>query len=229
MFSQKMIVYVAAFALFNMAIVLHELGHLLAAVVLGIPVSDFSVGFGPSLWFVTAWGIRWHVRMLPLGGYVWRDKSKKRRAAVWRKVVYYLAGPLANLISTLFATFGYLIIFHSITWRNAVLGSVAIIYELLSSVISDFKSPQNFAGTIGVVRGGATMVGSHETAIYFFAIINLSFCVLNLMPLYPLDGGRIAGKLLLSKRFRSWHAIVTGIVVALFIAYINLADIARFF
>lgn len=51
-------------------IIVHELGHLLAARATGIRATVFSVGFGPELWSTTWKGLRWRIGLLPLGGYV---------------------------------------------------------------------------------------------------------------------------------------------------------------
>ncbi|MHC4654930.1 MAG: site-2 protease family protein, partial [Planctomycetota bacterium] len=42
--------YLAVFILINFLILVHELGHLIAAKLSGIPIQQFSVGFGRKLW-----------------------------------------------------------------------------------------------------------------------------------------------------------------------------------
>ena len=62
--------YLGMFALLSLLIVIHELGHLIAARLGGIPVAGFSVGFGPKLW-ARRWGqVEYALRALPLGGFV---------------------------------------------------------------------------------------------------------------------------------------------------------------
>jgi regulator of sigma E protease len=52
-------------------IVIHEWGHYYAAKRAGVPVEQFSIGFGPSLWkFAQREETEFHLRLLPLGGYV---------------------------------------------------------------------------------------------------------------------------------------------------------------
>ena len=44
-------VYIAAcVALFALAIIVHEFGHFIVALKLGLRVEAFSIGFGPVLW-----------------------------------------------------------------------------------------------------------------------------------------------------------------------------------
>lgn len=52
-------------------VVVHELGHYLAAKRIGVSVEEFSVGFGPKLFgFQRPNGDEFNLRALPLGGYV---------------------------------------------------------------------------------------------------------------------------------------------------------------
>jgi membrane-associated protease RseP (regulator of RpoE activity) len=50
-------------------IVLHELGHFVAAKQAGMKVSEFFVGFGPRLWAVQKGETTYGIKALPLGGY----------------------------------------------------------------------------------------------------------------------------------------------------------------
>lgn len=54
---------------FGMVILVHELGHFLAARRCGIGVEEFSIGFGPALWSWEKNGTRYTLRLLPVGGY----------------------------------------------------------------------------------------------------------------------------------------------------------------
>ena len=49
-------------------IVLHELGHFVAAKRAGMKVSEFFVGFGPRLWSVQRGETTYGIKALPLGG-----------------------------------------------------------------------------------------------------------------------------------------------------------------
>ena len=55
-------------ALFVM-IMLHELGHFVAAKRSGMKVTEFFVGFGPRLWSITRGETEYGVKAVPLGGY----------------------------------------------------------------------------------------------------------------------------------------------------------------
>ena len=59
----------AAIFVFGAVVLIHELGHFLAARRYGIFVQEFSIGFGPALWSRVRGGTRFSVRLIPLGGY----------------------------------------------------------------------------------------------------------------------------------------------------------------
>lgn len=57
-------------ALLTPCVILHELAHLIAARRAGMAVREFSIGFGQRLWSCQWRGIRWSLKLLPLGGSV---------------------------------------------------------------------------------------------------------------------------------------------------------------
>lgn len=103
---------VVYFILFLGALIFfHELGHYLAARLVGVTVLRFSIGFGPRLFGFTRGETEYQVSALPLGGYVKflgddpdelpePDEMKKGflTTDLWRKVLIVLAGPVFNLV-----------------------------------------------------------------------------------------------------------------------------------
>ncbi|MBL4595406.1 MAG: site-2 protease family protein [Robiginitomaculum sp.] len=56
---------------FTTIVFVHEMGHFLAARVLGFKVETFSIGFGkPLLRWMDRYGTQWQIARLPLGGFV---------------------------------------------------------------------------------------------------------------------------------------------------------------
>src|SRR6478735_3976309 len=49
---------------------LHEVGHMLPAKKFGVRVSEYFVGFGPTLWSRKGKETEYGVKAIPLGGYV---------------------------------------------------------------------------------------------------------------------------------------------------------------
>lgn len=103
--------YLAAFlVVLGVLIVVHELGHYLAARLCGVKVLRFSVGFGRMLWRKRL-GIdqtEWAVSIFPLGGYVKMLDEREgavaeeeihrtfNRQSVGKRSIIVAAGPLAN-------------------------------------------------------------------------------------------------------------------------------------
>lgn len=111
-----MIVTLVAFAVaLGVLVVIHELGHFIAAKRLGVKVERFSVGFGP---IVARWQrgeTEYALSAIPLGGYVKMlgedgdvtDPADAARAfstqPLGRRVAIVAAGPLMNLAFALVA------------------------------------------------------------------------------------------------------------------------------
>ena len=96
-------------------VVVHELGHYLAARWCGVKVLRFSVGMGRIVWSrrFGADQTEWAISMLPLGGYVKMLDAREQgdasipaadlsreftRQSVWRRIIIVAAGPLANFL-----------------------------------------------------------------------------------------------------------------------------------
>ena len=57
-------------ALIGLSIALHEMGHLLPAKRFGVKVTEYMIGFGPTLWSRVRGETRYGVKLVPVGGYV---------------------------------------------------------------------------------------------------------------------------------------------------------------
>ena len=62
--------YLLIFCTVSLLIILHELGHFLAAKRMGIPIARFSVGLGPKVWGFKIGETEYWLSMIPCGGYV---------------------------------------------------------------------------------------------------------------------------------------------------------------
>jgi regulator of sigma E protease len=99
-------------------IFIHELGHFVAAKLLGVKVVRFSIGFGPRLFGFTRGETEYRIAAFPLGGYVKMagdDPSEELapedrgrgflEQPPWRRFAIAAAGPVMNLV---FPAFVYL-------------------------------------------------------------------------------------------------------------------------
>lgn len=106
----------AAIAVLAVLIIVHELGHFLAARLQGIYASRFSIGFGPVLLKYQGKETEYALRAIPLGGYVGfpddepenhipaDDPNLLRNRPLMDRAIVISAGVVANLI------FAYVII-----------------------------------------------------------------------------------------------------------------------
>lgn len=104
---------VACVLLFALAILVHEFGHFIVALKLGLRVEAFSIGFGPALWKKKVKGVEYRISLIPLGGYVSipdvdpegtkalegaGEAKAKARIPAWKEIAVAFAGPLMNLV-----------------------------------------------------------------------------------------------------------------------------------
>jgi regulator of sigma E protease len=90
-------------------ILVHEMGHFLAALSLGVKVETFSIGFGPRLFGFRRGETDFRVSAILFGGYVRMlgeqpgdEKASDPRSfqakARWQRAIVILAGPLMNVV-----------------------------------------------------------------------------------------------------------------------------------
>lgn len=95
-------------------IIIHELGHLIAAKRFGVYCKEFSIGMGPVLWQRQGEETAWSIRALPIGGYVAmagenNEEEDEEDEAIpfertingikpWKQVVVMAAGAFMNVM-----------------------------------------------------------------------------------------------------------------------------------
>lgn len=95
-----------AVLMFEMIIVIHELGHFIAARLNKVKVNEFSVGMGPALFKKKKGDTLYALRVVPFGGYCAMEgedsESDEENAfckkKVWRRITIVVAGVVMNLI-----------------------------------------------------------------------------------------------------------------------------------
>ena len=95
-------------------IIIHELGHFLAAKFFGVYCGQFSIGFGPKIWSKKGKETEYEIRALPFGGFVamageenQEDNEEMQDIPIertlkgikaYQKVIIFLAGVFMNFI-----------------------------------------------------------------------------------------------------------------------------------
>ena len=105
--------------LFNLMIVVHELGHFLAARWRGLYIEKFGIWFGKPIWKKTIKGVQYSLGTLPFGGFVALpqlapmdiiegkadvDRAQLPKISALDKIIVAFAGPLFSfLLAVVFA------------------------------------------------------------------------------------------------------------------------------
>jgi regulator of sigma E protease len=141
--------------LFNLLIVVHELGHFLAARWRGLYIEKFGVWFGKPLWKKTINGVQYSLGSLPFGGFVALpqlapmdiiegkadlDRAKLPKISALDKIIVAFAGPLFSVLLALF--------FAGIVW---VVGHP--VGEADSTTVIGYVLPDSPAQKVGLQPG----------------------------------------------------------------------------
>lgn len=227
--------------LISFLILIHELGHFIAAKLSNIPIEVFSIGFGPKLWSFRRGQTEYRISALPIAGYVLpkiEDFDDFFQIRSSRRIVFALGGPLANIILALICL-GFLNALTTGSSLYAILifpfvQLITITSQFLQALPSLFSSPDKLAGVIGIVAMGGQMVAGNFLNILNLAImLNINLVVLNLLPILPLDGGKILF-CLLEKIHRSLIRLripltVTGWVLLMgLLSYVTVLDMCKY-
>src|SRR5205085_3272277 len=111
--------------LFNLLIVVHELGHFLAARWRGLFIEQFGIWFGKPLWKKKINGVLYSLGSIPAGGFVKLpqlapmdiiegkadlDRAELPKISALDKIIVAFAGPLFSfLLAIVFAVIVYLV------------------------------------------------------------------------------------------------------------------------
>lgn len=82
---------------FVCAMLIHELGHLVAARLCGVAAPELGLGWGPKLWGFRAGGVECKLHALPVGAYVRLDIKELQQRPLAQQTFVLLAGILVNL------------------------------------------------------------------------------------------------------------------------------------
>ena len=121
-------------------IIIHELGHLIAAKYFGVYCSQFSIGFGPKIYSRKGKETDFEIRLLPLGGFVamageegqedveaLKDVPYERTLKgkkTYQKIIIFLAGVFMNFVLALVVVFGVNLFDGQVPVNVAQIGSI---------------------------------------------------------------------------------------------------------
>jgi membrane-associated protease RseP (regulator of RpoE activity) len=153
--------YILSFAV---ALLIHELGHFLAARMCRVEASELGLGWGPKLFGIQIRGVEYKLHALPIGAYVRLDMRQLQRRPLGQQMFVLMAGIIVNLVAG-YAAYGTF--FGAINLLLAI-GNILPVYQqdgwkcgmVLMRAYFNRKSP--------LVEWTFTMVGSVGTLVILF-------------------------------------------------------------
>ena len=107
-----LLTYILCFAV---AMLIHELGHLLAARACGVEATELGLGWGRKVCGFKRGGVEYKLHALPVGAYVRLDMAGLQTRPLSQQVLVLLAGVIVNLCAaslasgTIFGAMNYLL------------------------------------------------------------------------------------------------------------------------
>jgi membrane-associated protease RseP (regulator of RpoE activity) len=108
-----------------LAMIVHELGHLLVARSCGVAASELGFGVGPRLISFRAFNTRFSLRAIPIGSFVALDGTALKERSVRAQLLVHLGGVIFNLAAGVL-TYGTMF-----GWLNLLLaaGNILPLYQ----------------------------------------------------------------------------------------------------
>ncbi len=161
-----------------LAVIVHELGHTVSALLCGVKVEAFSVGFGRPIWHKKIFGIDVRLSPIPFGGYTKLtgefDKRKNGFMAqrYSKKVFILLSGVAMNFILAC--------ICYKINYGSIIEGIGIDLIMLKSIFTKDYQTP-------------ALILMNYMPNMFLLqlSLINFMCAIINIMPFPSLDGGML--------------------------------------
>ncbi len=106
--SNSIVEYTSVPLIFNLiisalvAMIIHELGHVVAARMCGVRTLEFGLGYGPKLCGLRIGRMQFHLRALPLGTYVRLDGTLLQKPFP-QQFFIHLSGAIVNFAAALVA------------------------------------------------------------------------------------------------------------------------------
>lgn len=232
--------YIIIFLLIGFIILIHETGHFLAAQGGKLPVKTFSVGFGPRIWGKSRGGTEYRLSAIPVGGYVLpsvEDSEEYFRLSLSSRIFFSLGGPLANLAAALLCLFILDVAAVGFRFPAVLLFPFRQLADLTGQILmaipSLFQHPDQLSGVVGIVAAGGQQTTLGPSRILTWAaLLNINLALLNLLPIMPLDGGKIVMDVLhrLHPPLRRLHiplALTGWALIIVLMIYVTVHDISR--
>lgn len=179
----------------SFVVLIHEMGHFLAAHWADVATPIFSIGFGPRL-AGFAWGKTFfQLSALPIGGYVEISPIAFAAQSYPVQLFIVLAGIGTNILFSLIVFYVVGIISCSncswpLRFAHPLRRAVKLCQQ--DSLADDTQTPKGLVGPLGIIRLGGQAAGEGLMRFFLFlAVLSANLAFFNLLPIPFFDGGKL--------------------------------------
>jgi regulator of sigma E protease len=165
------------------------------------------------------------------------DAESFARLPLRSRILFSLGGPVANILGAFVCLAGMNAVHSGVSINTIIylpleqIGKMAT--QLVSAIPLLFSQPGQISGIVGIVAAGGAHVGlDFGRLIQFSVLLNLNLAIFNMLPILPLDGGKIVMGVL-HKIYRPLRKLEMPLTVGGWVAllalmlYATALDIAR--
>jgi regulator of sigma E protease len=200
--------FLAFIAVFSVVVLVHELGHFMAARRSGVKVYEFSIGFPFSPRLFTLFRHKetaFTLRLLPLGGFVRFSKDENDEAkdlfeaSHVNRALIMSAGSSFNMVFAFLIFIPVFMFGKDLPFMDALSVSAKMLWGILSgtvsfllNILSGHGGMEGLSGPVGIaVMAGKAASKGFLNLFYFTGVLSMSLGIMNLFPLPGLDGGKL--------------------------------------
>jgi regulator of sigma E protease len=200
--------FLSFIAVFSAVVLVHELGHFIAARRSRVKVYEFSIGFPFSPRLCTLFHHKetaFTLRLLPLGGFIRFSKDENDEAkdlfaaSLVNRALIMSAGSLFNMVFAFLVFIPVFVFGQDLPFPDALSASVKTLWGILSGTVIFFLNllsgsggMEGLSGPVGIaVMAGKAASKGFLNLFYFTGVLSMSLGIMNLFPLPGLDGGQL--------------------------------------
>lgn len=232
-----MVSIIAFITVFTIVVLIHELGHFIAARRAGVKVYEFSIGFPFSPKIITLFKHKeteFTLRFLPLGGFVSFSKDSNEdakelfEASYLNRAFIMSAGSVFNIAFAFLVFVPVFVLGKHLPFLDSILLSIETVWAIFSGTVLFIfniflgNGSEGLSGPVGI----ASMAGQAASKgilnlIYFTGVLSMSLGIMNLIPFPALDGGQLFMLLIEAVRKKplnlKFYQVVNIFGIALFV------------